>query len=451
MTDLFLSRQSISALIVQCTSPYHSFPITPSLMKIPRLATRDFAVLLGLRMCAIWGSRPWTSAVLYTGCLICTLASLTSITIALAKVSRTYHYFPPLKVCYTSQPLSPWLWASFFLPIMAFDILIFVLTVWNAFVGREGEEDHHRQHPIDIHNAGNTGIDINMDTDVATHASTAADTNTPIFVNANNKKSKSKSRSRSNGRGGRSRMRTTMIGRVRGGTLAMLMWRDGAIYFSLIFASELACVIISAVWGFQKTVIIKFAVWALQNVAIAHMTLNLVEAVRRPETEMIQTSFFNPSQRDLNAISGRPSMASVRRSRRSFGVGGGGGGSGLDSPIRFESGPSSPVTFSRGTLSLPYHETSRTRLVSGSSTNANANANAVAGPSSSAPSPYFKYVEDSQKEPSSSSPFFLHDESPFKSTFEPPTPASHPFLFLSTDHNQNQNHNHSKQDDYSPS
>ena len=72
-------------------------------------------------MCAIWGSRPWTKAVLYIGCLICSAASLSSISVALAQVARTYQYFPDLKVCYTPEPLSSWLWAAFFLPIMAFD------------------------------------------------------------------------------------------------------------------------------------------------------------------------------------------------------------------------------------------------------------------------------------------------------------------------------------------
>jgi len=48
------------------------------------------------------------------------------------------------------------------------------------------------------------------------------------------------------------------------------MWRDGTVYFVLIFASELACVVISATWGFGKTMIIKFLVWTIQNVVIAH-------------------------------------------------------------------------------------------------------------------------------------------------------------------------------------
>jgi hypothetical protein len=61
--------------------------------------------------------------------------------------------------------------------------------------------------------------------------------------------------------------------RIRRGSLTTMMWRDGAIYFVLIFASELACVIISATWGFSKTVIIKFLVWTIQNVVIAHSML----------------------------------------------------------------------------------------------------------------------------------------------------------------------------------
>lgn len=217
--------------------------------------------LLGLRMCAIWGSRPWTKAVLYTGCLICSAASLTSISIALANVARTYQYFPGFQICYTPEPLSSWLWAAFFLPIMAFDVIIFALTIWNVWVGR-GEH-------------------------------------------------------------------------IRRGSLVAMMWRDGAVYFVLIFASELACVVISATWGFSKTMIIKFLVWTIQNVVIAHMTLNLVEAVRRPDVEMVATSFINPSNRDLN---GRPSLSTNRRSRRS----------GLpESTIEFNSNPGSPVLFSQ--------------------------------------------------------------------------------------------------------
>jgi len=57
---------------------------------------------------------------------------------------------------------------------------------------------------------------------------------------------------------------------IRRGSLIAMMWRDGATYFVLIFASELACVVISATWGFNTTVIIKFLVWAIQNVVIAH-------------------------------------------------------------------------------------------------------------------------------------------------------------------------------------
>lgn len=49
-----------------------------------------------------------------------------------------------------------------------------------------------------------------------------------------------------------------------------MMWRDGVVYFILIFASELGCVIVSAVWGFEKTSIIKFMVWAIQNVIVGH-------------------------------------------------------------------------------------------------------------------------------------------------------------------------------------
>jgi hypothetical protein len=78
-------------------------------------------VLLGLRMCAIWGSRPWTKGVLYIGCLVCTATCITSITIALAHVLPSYQYYPPLQICYTLEPLSSWLWAAFFLPIMVFD------------------------------------------------------------------------------------------------------------------------------------------------------------------------------------------------------------------------------------------------------------------------------------------------------------------------------------------
>jgi hypothetical protein len=57
---------------------------------------------------------------------------------------------------------------------------------------------------------------------------------------------------------------------IRRGSLVAMMWRDGAIYFVLIFASELACVVISATWGFSKTMVIKFLVWTIQNVVIAH-------------------------------------------------------------------------------------------------------------------------------------------------------------------------------------
>lgn len=238
--------------------------------------------LLGLRMCAIWGSRPWTKVVLYGGCLVCSIASLTSIGIALARVSRSYRYFPQFQICYTPEPLSSWLWAAFFLPIMVFDIIIFGLTVWNVLGGREE--------------------------------------------------------------------------RVRRGSLVSMMWRDGAIYFILIFSSELACVIISAQWGFNKTMIIKFLVWSLQNVVIGHMTLNLVEAVRKPEMEMLPTTFVNPSQRDLG---GRPSMSTNRRSRRS----------GLpESIIEFNSNPGTPVTFSRPPLEPPQRSPVATRFTSSQAT-----------------------------------------------------------------------------------
>jgi hypothetical protein len=65
------------------------------------------------------------------------------------------------------------------------------------------------------------------------------------------------------------------------------------------------------------------------------VTLNLVEAVRRPDMEMVATSFLNPSNRDL---SGRPSMSTNRRSRRS-GI--------RDSAVEFTSNPGSPVRFSQ--------------------------------------------------------------------------------------------------------
>jgi hypothetical protein len=65
------------------------------------------------------------------------------------------------------------------------------------------------------------------------------------------------------------------------------------------------------------------------------VTLNLVEAVRRPDMEMVATSFLNPSNRDLN---GRPSTSTHRRSRRS-GV--------PESAIEFTSNPGSPVPFSQ--------------------------------------------------------------------------------------------------------
>ncbi|CCA73936.1 hypothetical protein PIIN_07889 [Serendipita indica DSM 11827] len=164
--------------------------------------------LLGLRMSAIWGSRPWTKFVLYGGCLVCAGASITSISVALAHVASTYVYSPQLRICYTTESLGPWLWGAFFLPIMLFDLLIFLLTIWHAALGRV---EHRRK-----------------------------------------------------------------------GSLTYMMWRDGAIYFALIFASELACVVVSAIWGFNKTMIFKFAVWTIQNVVISHMTLNLVEASQRP-------------------------------------------------------------------------------------------------------------------------------------------------------------------------
>lgn len=113
-----------------------------------------------------------------------------------------------------------------------------------------------------------------------------------------------------------------------------MMWRDGSIYFGLIFTSELACAIISALSGFNTTMTIKFAVWALQNVVIGHsefhsalliavvahlthvnpVTINLVEAVRRPDLDMVPTSFLDMSDRDL---SGRPSTSMIWKSRKS--------------------------------------------------------------------------------------------------------------------------------------
>jgi hypothetical protein len=57
-----------------------------------------------------------------------------------------------------------------------------------------------------------------------------------------------------------------------------MMWRDGVVYFILIFASELACIIVSAVWGFEKTSIIKFMVWAIQNVIVGHSKSRLLAA-----------------------------------------------------------------------------------------------------------------------------------------------------------------------------
>ncbi|KAG8770220.1 hypothetical protein FS842_002380 [Serendipita sp. 407] len=68
----------------------------------------------------------------------------------------------------------------------------------------------------------------------------------------------------------------------------MLVWRNGAIYFSLVFGSEIACVISSAVWGFQKDDHRVYCLGALQNVVIEHMTLNLVVVARNPETEILQ-------------------------------------------------------------------------------------------------------------------------------------------------------------------
>jgi uncharacterized membrane protein len=57
---------------------------------------------------------------------------------------------------------------------------------------------------------------------------------------------------------------------VRKNSLTFMMWRDGTIYFGLIFTTELACVITSALLGFNTTMTIKFAVWALQNIVIGH-------------------------------------------------------------------------------------------------------------------------------------------------------------------------------------
>lgn len=235
--------------------------------------------LLGLRVCAIWGSRPWTKAVLYIGCLLCAGASLTSITVSLAEVASAYRFNPHFRVCYTMQPLPSWLWAAFFLPIMLFDILIFVLTIWNAFVVR--------------------------------------------FEN------------------------------IRTGSLTFMMWRDGGIYFVLIFFTALACVIVSATIGISKVMIVKFGVWAVQNVIISRVTLNLVEAVRYPDVEVLATTYQNPSVRDL---SGRPSMSTNRRSRRSLGA---------VSAIDFAAMPSPNLTPTRAAFpsyptrhsrtNLPYH------------------------------------------------------------------------------------------------
>ncbi|KAG8809800.1 hypothetical protein FRC17_003240 [Serendipita sp. 399] len=249
------------------------------------------------------------------------------------------------------------------------------------------------------------------------------------------------------------RMSVSVNRRIRGGSLAWMMWRDGAIYFALIFASELACVIISAIWGFQKTMIIKFAVWALQNVTIAHMTLNLVEAVRRPETtELLGTSFFNPSNRDLHAVTvTTPTRASMsmyntnnsRRSRRSF------GGGGMESPVRFESGHSSPVTtlYSKGTLAQPYpHETSRTRLTpAGGTTPPKTKSHKLHGGSGSGGGPTIVMTNDGLP---MLSPFHFEDggddASPFRSNLEmPPLPSGtaassslQPFLLYATNNNR---------------
>ena len=151
------------------------------------------------------------------------------------------------------------------------------------------------------------------------------------------------------------------------------MWRDGAIYFALIFASELVCVIISAVFGFGKTMIFKFAVWSIQNVVISHstsssipvfyfltdtiiVTLNLVEAVRGPsDGEILHTraSIYSPHTRPSMSTNNRRSTrrSGLQTSPIQFG-----------SPVEFGSYPPSPLTIPRS-VGLPNpHETSRTRL-----------------------------------------------------------------------------------------
>jgi hypothetical protein len=56
---------------------------------------------------------------------------------------------------------------------------------------------------------------------------------------------------------------------IRTGSLTFMMWRDGGIYFGLIFATALTCVVISVTIGINKIMVVKFAVWAVQNVVIS--------------------------------------------------------------------------------------------------------------------------------------------------------------------------------------
>lgn len=122
--------------------------------------------------------------------------------------------------------------------------------------------------------------------------------------------------------------------------------------------------------------IIKFLVWALQNVIIGHseytslsrasciwtvwfdssilsVTLNLVEAVRGPELEMMPTSFLDISERDIPK---HPSPSAHKRSRKSRI---------WESTIDINGTASSPITFVRsipsyqrdeGTTQIVYHE-----------------------------------------------------------------------------------------------
>ncbi|KAG8844208.1 hypothetical protein FRB91_002773, partial [Serendipita sp. 411] len=144
-----------------------------------------------------------------SGCPIRTLENLTNITTALAQVSLylsviTDRYFPSSTSVTPLKPL-----------ILGYGRMIMTLTTTMASMLIPTQQPLH----------ANLGADTNTKT------------NMPIVFEV--KKNKSRSQPKGGGRSTTKDESDRSVDRVRGGTLAMLVWRNGTIYFSLVFGSEI--------------------------------------------------------------------------------------------------------------------------------------------------------------------------------------------------------------------